>query len=123
MRIDDLPESWTRDPFQHEFPEHPVFDDPGSVRVVDIPDVVRYSDDVPVPIVDDGVRLKQHPADKNHSEAIEGALDAAYAMREAAYDFERWMPYAFPHIASDYDHLIEEAEARIDRLKRLAGQE
>jgi hypothetical protein len=123
MRLDELPESWTRNPYQHEYPEHPVFDDPGTVRVIDIPDVVRYTDDLPTPPVeDDGARLKAKPWDQEKVDDLSKALDAALEMRAAAEAFVGWFTNARPLLADDYADLIDEADARIARVRRLAEQ-
>jgi hypothetical protein len=129
MRLDDLPESWTREPFHHDFPEHPkvtdpAWDDPGTVRVVDIPEVVRFSDsETSNPPGDDGARLRGKPWEEEAREDFDRALTAAWQMREAAEAFVGWITRAAPLIAPEYDHLLEEADARINRIQRMAGQQ
>jgi hypothetical protein len=86
MRVDDLPESWTREPYQHEYPEHPVFDDPGTVRVIDIPDVVRYSDDPPPVDPPEPIgRLRPSWGDL-HNEAVQRLRDAIGASQRQLRD-------------------------------------
>jgi hypothetical protein len=121
MNFDELPESWTRNPYSHDYPEHPVFDDPGTVRVIDIPEVVRFSDNEPShPPADDGARLRGKPWEEEAREDFAHALAAAWEMREAAEAFVGWITRAAPLVAPDYDQLIDEADARIVRIQRMA---
>jgi hypothetical protein len=74
------------------------------------------------PKVDDGARLRKPPWEEETRQDLDRALEAARAMRQEAEAFVGWITRAAPRVAADYDLLIEEADARIARLERLAEQ-
>jgi hypothetical protein len=118
MRVDELPESWTREPYRHEYPTHDVvnvsdvFDDPGSVRIVDEPAPREQ------PKIDDGARLGR-PWEKTKRTALEEALTHARAMRSEAEAFIGWLSVDNPEMAKEYELIIDDAEARIVRLEKI----
>jgi hypothetical protein len=86
-------------------------DDPEGVRIVSTPREERRRDD--------GARLGR-PWEREARDDLERALAAARAMRDDTEAFVGWIGRYRLDLAADYDHLIEEADARIDRLERMA---
>jgi hypothetical protein len=88
-------------------------DDPDGVRVVPATDLPKP------PKTDDGARLGR-PWEREARDDLDRALGVAVTMREEAEAFVGWIGRVNPLWAADYDYLIEEADARIARLERLA---
>jgi hypothetical protein len=91
----------------------PAYDNPSSVRV--LPDPPRPKPKTPI---DDGARLGRR-WERSRREALEEALEAACRMADDVEVFLGELGIVAPDWVREYDHLYDDAVARINRLQKL----